>query len=828
MFEIKKCIKAVALSCLATFIMSCSPSVETVYVGVEEPSYASITLEKDGDAETRTALTNIDFEDFTYFALKGSFQGGEEKQIRSWTSIEKLTGDKVAIDKRGSWTFTFIASKGNTVYTGSTSKTIVSGNNSLHFVLYQSEYDNTGSGNLSYTMYYAVNNVVQQVVAEISDLNGKSMEDFTNVFDMEKDFQVAPRGYLGLKYENSLPSGYYFINFIFYADIEKTIVLNTYSEVIHIENGLSTVKTAYLSNFNKPNNADITVTMPEEEDVKISVTRDGSLYYLKATKGFDSYKWIVDGVVLESTDHEAVYDATNIEEDYYSDVTVIAMKNNVPYSDSTQIKINIIPKTIKIVQEPCELGIMLHIVNPDGTPYERLYYEDRDCMASFLYIRINGENVYQDTVIPDFYFPYVEPGKEITISVMEEVETIDKVTMFRTEVRPNGYDEIKVTPTTGLGEVYVTSGIEFTADENGTVSITKAPSLNKNVDYNVVFDFARGDNWETGAWYSHFRMNKDELDSIRNLYVEDPSDYKNNGKGYTKGFVDPYIVYFYTDNEGKRWGYRIDNDDELEPMRNHSLKGRSEVIKEEPLSSENFRYVLGKWKDTYEFEGQVTLGFPGEPLFYLNMISTTVYHVTINGDGTIISESEEIGYKEDKSDFTPEESRHFQYVDGNKYINRYWKKYDLFESEVYRVRYLEGIYSQLDGYTKITDDESLQYVKISELSDIKRAYTFNDSIKEKYVDYFSDEPMKVLCETSAVLEAKMGSLFQDAVWTYSKIDGTAFTDEEIEYSEKYAATVCEGNERMYIPCNVGYDLEEVNVFRSIYDDILLFNGDIYR
>lgn len=178
----------------------------------------------------RTAMPELSIEKMTNFVLRGTFSGEEEQELGTWGNAESLKTAKIPI-KPGLWDFKLTAQQGGVSFSATIEKKQIEvALNNLDFNLSVSSMDlqnGKGSINISFT---ELKNTVASVTAEFFYLDRSS----TNL--SKEDLKVEATEEISNAVLNKIDvlSGAYLIDFVFYSDVEKTVKLGTYTELVNV------------------------------------------------------------------------------------------------------------------------------------------------------------------------------------------------------------------------------------------------------------------------------------------------------------------------------------------------------------------------------------------------------------------------------------------------------------------------------------------------------------------------------------------------------------------------------------------------------------------
>ncbi len=274
-------ISAGFLSCDSMF----SKKQENKSLKDNEPVYLKVNI---SDA-SRTALPEFNrdsISDFN-FTLKGKGPGASEFSVLTDDPDTNPTGvysgrstfEGISFPvSTGDWSFQLTASKDGTVLSAQTTKTITAATNSLSFVLKWDNSDLSGSGNLSFKITFtdAQNKEdVKAVTGQLYNYNPSNGTKTINSSYSETELTLAA-GTDSVTYSlTNVDAGNYWIIIRFYSDEEKTMLLNSWSELAIITGGQTSSKENTMPSFNHSYvvNADGSITY---DDGLLDITADFS------------------------------------------------------------------------------------------------------------------------------------------------------------------------------------------------------------------------------------------------------------------------------------------------------------------------------------------------------------------------------------------------------------------------------------------------------------------------------------------------------------------------------------------------------------------------
>lgn len=187
----------------------------------------------------------------------------------------------------------------------------------------------------------------------------------------------------------------------------------------------------------------------------------------------------------------------------------------------------------------------------------------------------------------DYYYPFVNPGEEVTVQIIHECVIKDdngnQIEKFKKATSP----KVKMTPAGGLGKVVLSGDLVYTADEYGTLDISAIPTVTPaEIEWAVQFDFAQGKSWDDGGlWRGKLTLPSERLLGKANYYLEGWTAFSDS---IDHGFIGTVLLYYWTDPEGYRHNYRFGLGDKWDKWYkyNYRLKSFDEMLsKNGPLQT---------------------------------------------------------------------------------------------------------------------------------------------------------------------------------------------------------------------------------------------------
>lgn len=173
-----------------------------------------------------------------------------------------------------------------------------------------------------------------------------------------------------------------------------------------------------------------------------------------------------------------------------------------------------------------------------------------------IWIYVDGVNIEMGTPDEEFYFPFVNPGEEVTVQIIHEVDIKDDNGNRTMKYTKAASPKVKITPAGGLGKINVSGELEYTADEYGILNITGIPSVEPaDLEWAIQFDIAEGTDWDDGNWRGCVTVPRERLPGKANYYLDGWTEFKDS---IDHGFIGPQLIYYWTDPERYRHEYRAD------------------------------------------------------------------------------------------------------------------------------------------------------------------------------------------------------------------------------------------------------------------------------
>ena len=180
------------------------------------------------------------------FTLSGSLDGGEDKEIRSWsaegdkTAHQVMAADTSLTVEAGRWSFTLQAKRGGTVVATASKDLEVKGGQENRLSFGTMDYSDEGTGTVTVTISW---NEGEQVTSVVAGLYHRETGEL-----VENTQQTLPPAESKVIYTKSdVPAGIYRLKAQMYQD---DAVIGTYSELVRVAGGLSSVAERNLESLN--------------------------------------------------------------------------------------------------------------------------------------------------------------------------------------------------------------------------------------------------------------------------------------------------------------------------------------------------------------------------------------------------------------------------------------------------------------------------------------------------------------------------------------------------------------------------------------------------
>ena len=209
-------------------------------------AYITVNVENQTKSSSRTLLPSISI---TELVLKGTLSGQSEQTLAKTDTLEQMSAKAIEI-QTGEWTFTLTAKVSGATYSGTDTKTIVSGGeNPLSFTLEPSVTTGALDFSLSFT---GTSGVTYDITAKYDDAD--------TPVDIK---QITGSGNYTFT-DSGIESGTHKLRVDFYLEGDSSKIINTYQTVVRIEKGITTK--AAIKNINLNQIYSITYNNIEDED----------------------------------------------------------------------------------------------------------------------------------------------------------------------------------------------------------------------------------------------------------------------------------------------------------------------------------------------------------------------------------------------------------------------------------------------------------------------------------------------------------------------------------------------------------------------------------
>ncbi len=305
-------------------------------------------------------------------------------------------------------------------------------------------------------------------------------------------------------------------------------------------------------------------------------------------------------------------------------------------SSPQPVEVTDVSRTLKIEQLPCDNGIAICIKKSDGTPLARIPNESNSYGGNTQYFfNLNSEGFYSNNIDPvKWICPYVTPNEPITLHVALTREVADG-NGIKKEAKDIAWDEITITPTTGLGRVTYEGKVNIEFGKSGDLKVTADSQTLKNYrgDYwNVVTDICTGKDWESlGSWMSNMYVRNDQFGQTFNLWTNSDFHHQILENGLTLGFLDSFIEYSYKLSDNESYSYKTKNAEGLGYRKGITLDSYVSYLQSQGLTNpfdrsfvEKFGTVVKYTMDANSSKGRLSYDYDGLPakqcLYYACMV----------------------------------------------------------------------------------------------------------------------------------------------------------------------------------------------------------------
>ena len=298
--------------------------------------------------------------------------------------------------------------------------------------------------------------------------------------------------------------------------------------------------------------------------------------------------------------------------------------NNTSQPDKT---VTNVPRTLKIVQLPCDTGIAIAVRNLDGTPFT-IPHDENNSYGGWTEYRMDvklNNGLSSLFINPDKWVcPYVNPNEPVTINVYYSVQMFDGNGLKR-DGKDLAWDEITITPTTGFGRVTYDGKVNIEFNKSGDLKVTADSQTLKNYrgDYwNVVTDIATGKDWESlGSWMSNMYVRNDQFGQTFNLWINGGFHRQILENGLIQGFLDSFIEYSYSVSENETYYYRYNDVEGLGYKKGITLDTYESYLQSQGLANpfnrsfvEKFGTVVKYTMDANSSKGRLSYDTDGDRL----------------------------------------------------------------------------------------------------------------------------------------------------------------------------------------------------------------------
>ena len=273
---INKTVKAIALACALVAVLSCKNGMEPEQ-NAQETKKATVSLKVHNLEEYKNAQNSvnaartvnpvIELDELTDFVFSGAKTGDTPQKLASFDTLADMP-EKIEVPYEATteeWTFVLTANKGASLITGSTRKTLQSGDNELELTVSLDAFA-TGYGSFAITVDFSTATncgKITKAEAYIENKDGSSVSGFNKVdfgYDSSYDYYISD--YTFTYVAENLPKGTYRAVVKLY---DGDVILGYWQDLINISDSLTS-------------SADVTIDkLNKAYDVKYYIYRAGDL-----------------------------------------------------------------------------------------------------------------------------------------------------------------------------------------------------------------------------------------------------------------------------------------------------------------------------------------------------------------------------------------------------------------------------------------------------------------------------------------------------------------------------------------------------------------------
>lgn len=390
------------------------------------------------------------------FELIGTKEDQSQQIKKTWISTDikpaylVMLNDKNIILDLGNWDFTLLVKKENQTLFISTLTNIYikTGNNSLNFGTLDKVFD--GTGFIGIKLNFTSKGRVQKVIAGLYNLDGTEVEGFE-----KEEIPIETTNSISTVFyeKKSVPSGTYLIKFELYSDKAATNLMNIYTEIIKISNGLSSNAERSIEYLNTLYTITYELNGGEFEDgfsAKMSFTQYES-FKLPTQENLRKEGYIFSGWINES--NEKIHEIPNGTTE---DIKLVAMWN--PSYKVEHYKQNIYDDNYSLYETEIKFGLTNSLTEATSNSYD-----------GFSTKEIKQDIILDDcsTVIKIFYdrnfytvtFHGIEESLTKTTSITLKYE--DFISVQPTPLQRSGYTFLGWFLSTDMGKTFYDNCFNF-------------------------------------------------------------------------------------------------------------------------------------------------------------------------------------------------------------------------------------------------------------------------------------------------------------------------------------------------------------------------------
>ena len=272
---INKTVKAIALACALVAVLSCKNGMEPEQ-NAQEAKKATVSLKVHNLEEYKNAQNSvnaartvnpvIELDELTDFVFSGAKTGDTPQKLASFDTLADMP-EKIEVPYEATteeWTFVLTANKGASLITGSTRKTLQSGDNELVLTVSLDAFA-TGYGSFAITVDFSTATNCDKITkaeAYIENKDGSSVSGFDKVnfgYDSSYDYYISDYSFTYVA--ENLPKGTYRAVVKLY---DGDVILGYWQDLINISDSLTSSATATIDKLNKAYDVDYFIYRSDE------------------------------------------------------------------------------------------------------------------------------------------------------------------------------------------------------------------------------------------------------------------------------------------------------------------------------------------------------------------------------------------------------------------------------------------------------------------------------------------------------------------------------------------------------------------------------------